>query len=73
MRVVPGQVDQNMFTVMRYVAAYLLAVLGGKKEPQLDDIQKILAAVGVDCDDSKAKKVIESCKGHDVNDLIEQG
>ena len=42
---------------MRYVAAYLLATLGGKGNPSKEDIQKILESVGLDVDDEKLSKV----------------
>ena len=42
---------------MRYVAAYLLATLGGKANPSKADITKILDSVGLDVDDEKLSKV----------------
>ena len=45
---------------MRYVAAYLLAALGGTENPEAKDIKKILESVGVDCDDERLSKV-QSC------------
>ena len=45
--------DQNM----RYVAAYLLAVLGGNNNPSKKDITKILGSVGLDIDDDRLDKV----------------
>ena len=44
---------------MRYVAAYLLAVLGGKPNPGKEDIQKILESIGLDVDDEKLSLVRE--------------
>lgn len=58
---------------MRYVAAYLLAVLGGKAEPAKTDIEKILSSVGIEADDEKLKKVIGELKGKSIEDLISQG
>ena len=58
---------------MRYVAAYLLAQLGGHADPSAADMKKILGSVGIDYDEDKAKKVIESLKGKNVEDLIEKG
>ena len=43
---------------MRYVAAYLLAVLGGNQNPSKGDIEKILSAVGLEIDDDKIDKVL---------------
>ncbi|VVC94145.1 unnamed protein product [Leptidea sinapis] len=42
---------------MRYVTAYLLAVLGGKAAPAAADIEKILSSVGIEADSEKLKKI----------------
>lgn len=42
---------------MRYVAAYLLATLGGKSNPSKGDVQSILESIGLDVDDEKLSKV----------------
>lgn len=42
---------------MRYVAAYLLAALGGKESPSTGDIKKILDSVGIEADDTRMSKV----------------
>ncbi|XP_062522478.1 large ribosomal subunit protein P2-like [Corticium candelabrum] len=58
---------------MRYVAAYLLAVLGGNNSPNAQDIKKILGSVGIDVDDDKLAKVIGELNGKDVNEVIAEG
>jgi len=58
---------------MRYVAAYLLAVLGGNSSPSPSDIKEILESVGVTYDGEKADTVCNKLKGKDVNELIELG
>ncbi|XP_041971880.1 60S acidic ribosomal protein P2 [Aricia agestis] len=58
---------------MRYVAAYLLAVLGGKASPAAADIEKILSSVGIEADAEKLKKVISELNGKSVEDLIAEG
>ena len=58
---------------MRYAAAYLLAVLAGNSNPDVGAISKILGSVGVDCDTAKAQKVINACKGKNVEDIIAEG
>lgn len=45
---------------MRYLAAYLLAQMGGTNRPQEDDIKNILSSVGIECDKDRAKMVMES-------------
>lgn len=42
---------------MRYVAAYLLATLGGNDNPEAKDIKKILDSVGIEADDTRLDKV----------------
>ncbi|KAM3956793.1 ribosomal protein LP2 [Aphomia sociella] len=58
---------------MRYVAAYLLAVLGGKAAPVAADVEKILSSVGIEADAEKLKKVIAELNGKSVEELITQG
>ncbi|NP_001037213.1 60S acidic ribosomal protein P2 [Bombyx mandarina] len=58
---------------MRYVAAYLLAVLGGKTTPAAADVEKILSSVGIEADGEKLKKVITELNGKDVEQLIAAG
>ncbi|XP_018576549.1 60S acidic ribosomal protein P2 [Anoplophora glabripennis] len=58
---------------MRYVAAYLLAVLGGKTNPVAADLEKILSSVGVEADGDRVKKVISELNGKSIDDVIAQG
>lgn len=58
---------------MRYVAAYLLAVLGGKEAPSAADIEKILSSVGIEADSTRLSKVVEDLKGKSVDELIKEG
>ena len=58
---------------MRYVAAYLLASLGGKGEPTSSDIEKILGSVGIESEDDKLSKVLSELKGKSIPELIEEG
>ncbi|XP_053616939.1 large ribosomal subunit protein P2 [Plodia interpunctella] len=58
---------------MRYVAAYLLAVLGGKASPAAADVEKILSSVGIEADSEKLKKVISELDGKNIEELIASG
>ena len=58
---------------MRYVAAYLLAVLGGNEAPSAADIEKILSSVGIDADAERLKLVVGQLKGKNIEDLIKEG
>jgi len=58
---------------MRYAAAYVLATLGGNATPDVSAISKILGSVGIDCDKTKAQKVIDACQGKDIEQIIAEG
>lgn len=58
---------------MRYVAAYLLANLGGNDSPSADDIKTILGSVGISAEDDKLEKVISELKGKDINEVCQLG
>jgi len=58
---------------MRYVAAYLLAVLGGNENPSEADVKKILSSVGIDVDAESLKKVIAQLKGKNLEELMAEG
>uniref|UniRef100_A0A8C2F211 Large ribosomal subunit protein P2 n=1 Tax=Cyprinus carpio TaxID=7962 RepID=A0A8C2F211_CYPCA len=55
---------------MRYVAAYLLAVLGGNNNPSAKDIKNILGSVGIEADDERLNKVISELNGKDINEVM---
>ena len=58
---------------MRYVAAYLLAVIGGNDSPSASDITEILASVGVEVDKTQLDVVMKELKGKDVMEVMEAG
>jgi large subunit ribosomal protein LP2 len=58
---------------MRYVAAYLLAVLGGNTSPSVDDLKKILGSVGIDLDNERASKVVKELTGKSIDEVIAAG
>jgi len=58
---------------MKHVAAYLLAVLGGKANPTADDIKKILGSVASDADDAKLNKLISELKGKNLEEVLKAG
>eukprot|EP00092_Neocalanus_flemingeri_P042913 GFUD01047112.1.p2 GENE.GFUD01047112.1~~GFUD01047112.1.p2 ORF type:complete len:109 (+),score=36.82 GFUD01047112.1:81-407(+) len=57
---------------MRYVAAALLAALGGG-EPSADNIKKILSSVGIEADGAKLDKVVAELAGKSIAELIAEG
>ncbi|KAF8763340.1 60S acidic ribosomal protein P2 like protein [Argiope bruennichi] len=58
---------------MRYLAAYMLASLGGNKSPSEKDIEKILSSVGIEVDKERSKKVVSELSGKDINEIIAAG
>ncbi|CAB0033031.1 unnamed protein product [Trichogramma brassicae] len=58
---------------MRYVAAYLLAVLGGKASPSQNDLEKILSSVGIEADAERLQHVLKSLNGKDIEEVIADG
>ncbi|KAI3905003.1 hypothetical protein MKW92_014991 [Papaver armeniacum] len=59
---------------MKVIAAYLLAVLGGNKEPTAEDIKDILGSVGAADDaDDKIELLFSQVKGKDLTELIARG
>merc|ERR1712126_100534 len=58
---------------MRYVAAYMLAALGGKANPSAADIEKILSSVGIDADSDRIKKVLSELEGKNIDELVAAG
>merc|ERR1712212_1272748 len=57
---------------MRYVAAYLLAQLGGNDAPDAAAIKAILGSVGVDAEE-KMNKVISKLSGKAIADVLAEG
>lgn len=56
---------------MRYVAAYLLAVLGGNTNPSSKDIKNILGSVGIEADDERLNKVDPGSNKPVLNRILE--
>ncbi|XP_029550760.1 60S acidic ribosomal protein P2 [Salmo trutta] len=58
---------------MRYVAAYLLAVLGGNTSPSSKDIKNILGSVGIEAEAERLDKVVSELNGKDINEVMNSG
>lgn len=52
---------------MRYVAAYMLATLGGNQTPSSSDVKKILSSVGIETDDSQVENLVSKMEGKNVD------
>ncbi|CAE8739487.1 unnamed protein product [Polarella glacialis] len=58
---------------MKYMGAYLMAVIGGKESPTAADIKQILEAGGISCEDELLGKLIEKMDGKQAHELIAAG
>lgn len=58
---------------MRYVAAYMLAVLGGAENPKSADIEKILNSVGIEAVSERLSQVVKQLDGKNIEELIAAG
>merc|ERR1719498_265997 len=58
---------------MKYVAAYLLAALGGKASPSEGDVTSILKAAGADVDSARLSALFKSLEGKSLEEVLEAG
>jgi large subunit ribosomal protein LP2 len=58
---------------MKYIAAYVLLVLGGNSSPKQEDVTDVLAAVGVQADAQQLSLLIKDLQGKDIYDLLASG
>lgn len=58
---------------MKYIAAYMLAKLGRKENPTVEDIKEIIESVGIDFDNKKAEEIVEKLKGKNFNEVMNDG
>eukprot|EP01084_Bolivina_argentea_P310604 537512_1 len=58
---------------MRHAAAYLMLVLGGNASPSAADVKKVLAAAGVEADDTQVDLLISNMEGKDLEQLLTDG
>ncbi|CAN6234917.1 unnamed protein product [Urochloa humidicola] len=58
---------------MKFVAAYLLAVLAGNNNPSAEDLTSILESVGAEVDNEKMELLLSQLSGKDITELIAAG
>ena len=58
---------------MKYIAAYLLAQLGGDASPSKDKIKSILDTVGITVDDAAIDALLAKVDGKNIEELIAEG
>ena len=58
---------------MKYIAAYILLSLGGKKDVSDKDLAEFFKSVGIQAEDAQCKNVVETLKGKNLNELATKG
>ena len=58
---------------MKYIAAYILLSLGGKKDVTEKDLSEFFKAIGTKAEDAQIKNVVETLKGKNLNELATKG
>ena len=58
---------------MKYIAAYLLASIGGNGNPSKEDIERIIESVGIECEKGRAEEIVEKLHGKNLADIINEG
>lgn len=58
---------------MKYLAAYALLSLSGKKDINAADLKKVLGDAQIKADDAEINRLLESVKGKPIHQLIAEG
>ncbi len=58
---------------MRYIAAYMLAVMGGNENPRAEDLVNILSSVGIEAEPDRLEIVINKLRGKNLDEVMEKG
>lgn len=58
---------------MKYLAAYVLLLLGGNESPSAEDITKLITSVGGEADDAKLTTLLSDLEGKDIHELLANG
>ncbi|XP_002441563.1 60S acidic ribosomal protein P2A [Sorghum bicolor] len=58
---------------MKFIAAYLLAVLAGNSSPSAEDLTAILESVGCEVDNERMELLLSQLSGKDITELIAAG
>ena len=59
--------------LMKYIAAYLLAQIGGDAAPNKDKIKAILESVGITVDEEAVNALLSKVEGKNIEELIAEG
>merc|ERR1712137_936079 len=58
---------------MKAIAVYLLAIMGGNRNPTVPDLQKILASVNATADEEDLKQVVDELVSKSIYDVMDAG
>ncbi|CAI7720209.1 hypothetical protein PVIIG_03065 [Plasmodium vivax India VII] len=58
---------------MKYVAAYLMCVLGGNENPTAKEVKKVLGAVNAGVEEDVLTNLMDSLNGKCYHELISEG
>ena len=58
---------------MKYLAAYLLLVIGGNATPSAEDVAAVITSVGGEADDARIASLLTELEGKDIHELIAAG
>merc|ERR1711907_274305 len=58
---------------MKAIAVYLLAIMGGNRNPTVPDLQKILASVNATADEEDLKQVVDEPVSKSIYDVMDAG
>ncbi len=58
---------------MRYLAAYLLLVIGGNATPSAEDITNVVTSAGGEADAERIASLLAELEGKDIHELIAAG
>merc|ERR1712137_763837 len=56
---------------MKAIAVYLLAIMGGNRNPTVPDLQKILASVNATADEEDLKQVVDELVSKSIYDVMD--
>jgi large subunit ribosomal protein LP2 len=58
---------------MKYIAAYALLVLGGKTDPAVADVEKVLKEAGIKADTEHVERLVNAVQGKAFHELVSAG
>ena len=58
---------------MKYVAAYLMLVLGGNDAPTAEDVKALLGSAEIEVDDARLTEFAADIVGKDVSEMLAKG